>query len=634
MSNAITVDVLAEHPLLHTSDEQELSLVLKIQTPASAHQRPPLHVSVVMDRSGSMHGDKLKHAKRAVRKLIKHLNVNDTLHFVCYDSDVATVFSNGDLSPEGKADLENRVREITANSATNLCGGLERGVQLLRSAPTGETKRVFLFSDGLVNAGVQDASSILQRIDRFHNEDGVTFSAFGIGRDFDESLMTQIARRGNGSFEFLDKPNDIPSQVSKSVHGLLALSGFDATLQLHPSAGCTVTNIACVDAEEEDAQEVSLIELGDLHSNNTRQVLMRVAVSTKLSSTEEQQVLEYELQYCSVDSTDGGREALRGRAMVACTDRPEEAAQQNPEVLTAIAIQAAVRHDFEAATALEDGEIDIALSAKRASIAVLELALQKLNGQAALVQRLEKLIERGQETLQKMESDSDMRSLRLEVENEGRRARRMSDCDMMMSRCDSDDGNWTASEDEEEPRRARRLRHSDSESENSGDDGPNNSPRFFYQGRSSTPPPHRVRSRSISPPMTLQPPLKSSVRDCQVCQAAFGMFRWRHSCEQCNMIVCDGCSQKNSAKKMRMCYLCKPDDNTTGTSAVPSSICPITHNVMTDPVIASDGHSYEREAILQWLQTSSKSPLTGQELLTHTLITNHALRNLIEEQSK
>ena len=131
--------------------------------------------------------------------------------------------------------------------------------------------------------------------------------------------------------------------------------------------------------------QVSLIELGDLHSNNTRQVLMRVAVSTQLSSTEEQQVLEYELQYCSVDSTDGGREALRGRAVVACTDSPEEAAQQNPEVLTAIAIQAAVRHDFEAATALEDGEIDIALSAKRASIAVLELALQKLNGQAALV---------------------------------------------------------------------------------------------------------------------------------------------------------------------------------------------------------------------------------------------------------
>ena len=163
-----TVDVLTEHPLLHTSDEQELSPVLKIQTPASAHQRPPLRVCVVMDRdrSGSMHGDKLKHAKRAVRKLIKHLNVNDTLHFVCYDSDVATVFSNGDLSPEGKADLENRVREITANSATNLCGGLERGVQLLRSAPTGETKRAFLFSDGLVNAGVQDTSSILQRIDR------------------------------------------------------------------------------------------------------------------------------------------------------------------------------------------------------------------------------------------------------------------------------------------------------------------------------------------------------------------------------------------------------------------------------------------------------------------------------------
>ena len=62
-----------------------------------------------------------------------------------------------------------------------------------------------------------------------------------------------------------------------------------------------------------------------------------------------------------------------------------------------------------------------------------------------------------------------------------------------------------------------------------------------------------------------------------------------------------------------------------------SMICPITQALMTDPVILSDGHSYERTAIEQWLRTSNKSPMTGAELPTRVLITNHTLRSIIKD---
>ncbi len=59
-------------------------------------------------------------------------------------------------------------------------------------------------------------------------------------------------------------------------------------------------------------------------------------------------------------------------------------------------------------------------------------------------------------------------------------------------------------------------------------------------------------------------------------------------------------------------------------------ICPITQDIMENPVIAADGHSYEREAILQWFQNSNQSPKTNQVFIHQELIKNHTLKGAIE----
>merc|ERR1719476_222002 len=59
-------------------------------------------------------------------------------------------------------------------------------------------------------------------------------------------------------------------------------------------------------------------------------------------------------------------------------------------------------------------------------------------------------------------------------------------------------------------------------------------------------------------------------------------------------------------------------------------ICPITHGVMTDPVVSADGYSYERAAIEQWLATSRKSPVTGLQLPHKHLVPNQALRTFMK----
>ena len=76
----------------------------------------------------------------------------------------------------------------------------------------------------------------------------------------------------------------------------------------------------------------------------------------------------------------------------------------------------------------------------------------------------------------------------------------------------------------------------------------------------------------------------------------------------------------------RVCHSCREDMSTPI-----SALCPITHAPMADPVIASDGHSYERAAIEHWFRTNRTSPMTGEVLASLTLIPNHALRCIIAE---
>ena len=60
-------------------------------------------------------------------------------------------------------------------------------------------------------------------------------------------------------------------------------------------------------------------------------------------------------------------------------------------------------------------------------------------------------------------------------------------------------------------------------------------------------------------------------------------------------------------------------------------LCPISLEVMKNPVFTSDGHTFEKSAITRWLTSKDTSPITGYQILDKTLVPNHALRKLISD---
>jgi hypothetical protein len=68
-----------------------------------------------------------------------------------------------------------------------------------------------------------------------------------------------------------------------------------------------------------------------------------------------------------------------------------------------------------------------------------------------------------------------------------------------------------------------------------------------------------------------------------------------------------------------------------GIDVMDSFMCPITGEILLDPVVASDGHTYSRAAIAKWFVQNQTSPLTGVRLTNLQLMPNHAMRKAIEE---
>eukprot|EP00817_Percolomonadidae_sp_ATCC50343_P002690 CAMPEP_0117426688 /NCGR_PEP_ID=MMETSP0758-20121206/6731_1 /TAXON_ID=63605 /ORGANISM="Percolomonas cosmopolitus, Strain AE-1 (ATCC 50343)" /LENGTH=452 /DNA_ID=CAMNT_0005211965 /DNA_START=93 /DNA_END=1447 /DNA_ORIENTATION=- len=264
-------------------------------------KRAACHIAVVLDTSGSMHGGRLKWSKRGIRKLIKHLVPNkDKIHVVCYGSNSYTAIEDGDLT--NKEALEDKVRAITTAGCTNMCDGLTRAVNLMkkhRSSFDKETQvleRIFVFSDGQVNEGIQSIDGISQFIDGIVADD-IILSSFGIGQGFNEELMRSIADRGRGDFFYIADPEQATKVLSKAIHGMLEVSCYNASLSFVPLSGFQVQSIYFQTASKGDNQ----VKIGDLHPENTTNMIVLLDKDHVSSSSSPLPLYHYTLSYQTVE---------------------------------------------------------------------------------------------------------------------------------------------------------------------------------------------------------------------------------------------------------------------------------------------------------------------------------------------
>ena len=165
--------------------------------------RAPLAAVLVIDRSGSMAGDKIDAARQAAERFVNGMADGDMLAVVTYGSDVSVDFPFTTVDPQSRTRALGVVRRIEEGGGTNIDGGLLAAQnQLQHSNTSGKVARVILISDGRPTEGDRRATTLAGHSQSLRTG-GVTMSTIGLGLDYNEDLMEQLAVVGGGRYHYL-----------------------------------------------------------------------------------------------------------------------------------------------------------------------------------------------------------------------------------------------------------------------------------------------------------------------------------------------------------------------------------------------------------------------------------------------
>ena len=293
-----------EHQLLAVEKENRVHAMLELHAPApeTTSERPPLHLALVIDRSGSMTGPKLHYAKQSAAYLAKRLDPKDEMALVVYDDTVDLLASMGQY---GSEEMVKAIDTIFPRGSTNLSGGWLKGVEEARRADGHAARKVLLLTDGLANVGITDPAA-LTTMAREAKNSGVGTTTIGFGDGFDEKLLTDMAQAAGGNSYYAESPDDAPGIFAQEFDDLVALVAQNVSVEIRPTSDVEVLGVL----NEFPVTPVAgglQVNIGDAYAADSRRVIfeLQIPAMAKLGVTS---VAEVVIRYVTVGDEVAARE--------------------------------------------------------------------------------------------------------------------------------------------------------------------------------------------------------------------------------------------------------------------------------------------------------------------------------------
>jgi Ca-activated chloride channel family protein len=265
------------------SGETWVGVWVDAPTTVTAAVRAPMAVSLVVDTSGSMAGDKIANAQLAASSLLESLADGDIVSIYGFASGVTEIAPPTVLDPTSRSWMMRRVSMLVAGGGTDIESGLRVGIARLAQAPsTHPTRRMFLISDGRATLG-QTNPTMLGDLAAGATEWGAQVTAIGVGYDYDPMTLNGIVVRTAGRLHHLGQPQQMASILESEMSWLSRSVALNAAIEVRPAPGVTILSGATTGAVVADG--ALRLPLGVLVAGQRRELLFRVRLAPGITGS-------------------------------------------------------------------------------------------------------------------------------------------------------------------------------------------------------------------------------------------------------------------------------------------------------------------------------------------------------------
>jgi Ca-activated chloride channel homolog len=391
MAGEVNLRATLARPFLATTGTPQVAYLLVEALPSQivAQVRMPVNVSFVLDRSGSMKGDKIDRVRRATSRAMEMLDGQDLASVVIFDHRNEVLIPSGPIV--NQREIQEKISRIRDAGGTKIAPAVEKGLREIDKGGPNAIRRLVLLTDGQT----ENENDCLRQADEAGRR-GVPITALGVGKDWNEDLLIDMANRSNGTADYIDQPDKIVAYFQNTVQRAQATAIHNAVLTLRLVQGITpravwqviplISNLGYRPVSDRDVS----VPLGELETGSGRTVLIELLIDPRPAG--QYRIGQVEVGY-DVPVLNLVGEKTRADVMMTFSSDPALTAQVNAPVMNIVEKISAFKLQTRALQDLQAG--DVGGATQKLQSAVTRLLNQ---GELELAQTMQQEISNLQQT--------------------------------------------------------------------------------------------------------------------------------------------------------------------------------------------------------------------------------------------
>jgi Ca-activated chloride channel family protein len=310
-------------------------------------ERPPVNIAFVIDRSGSMQGTRIVQAREAAAAAVRRLDKQDIASVVIFDDKVDILMQAQNV--DDPSAFIDRIRQVGARGSTAIHAGVVEGAQQVRAnLDKKRLNRVVLLSDGQANVGPRNPSDFA-RLGATLLQEGISVSTIGLGLQYNEDLMLQLARASDGNHTFVGESTDLIQVFNKEFDDVLASCAQTVSIDVELRPGVRVVRGLSRDGKIES--QTAQFQMNQIYAATEHYVLMEVEVDQSAAAGGAE---DLGLVRVSYTSPDGARQTVESPVRASFSTSDADVAASRDNAVAEAVIEQNVRARTAAAITLRD----------------------------------------------------------------------------------------------------------------------------------------------------------------------------------------------------------------------------------------------------------------------------------------